>query len=69
LILLARVLQAAPISLIKAINGFAATPWYYEQLVLLGDGKTANPKMNFLMAFLRSTLREARAVKQLSRPA
>jgi 2,4-dienoyl-CoA reductase-like NADH-dependent reductase (Old Yellow Enzyme family) len=57
----------SPVSLIKAINRFAATPWYYEQLVLLGDEKKANPKMNFLMAFLRSSLREARAVKQLSR--
>lgn len=57
----------SPISLIKAINGFGATPWYHEQLVLLGDEKKTNLKMNFLMTFLRSTLREARAVKQLSR--
>ena len=41
---------ASPIKLIKAINGFGAQSWYYEQIVRLGEGRDAEPKLGFAKA-------------------
>lgn len=41
---------ASPIKLIKAINGFGAQSWYYEQIVRLGDGRNGDARLGFAKA-------------------
>ncbi len=53
--------------LIRAVNGFATQGWFYEQIVRLGEGKDADPKMGVLGAFIRNQSREAKTLKALVR--
>ncbi|KAA1007659.1 NADH:flavin oxidoreductase/NADH oxidase family protein [Paraburkholderia panacisoli] len=55
----------SPIKILKAINGFGTMNWYNEQLLRLADGLPADPKMNFLMAFVRGSNRERRVARAL----
>jgi 2,4-dienoyl-CoA reductase-like NADH-dependent reductase (Old Yellow Enzyme family) len=40
----------SPLKLIKALNGFGATYWHYQQIRLLGDGKAPDPSLGLLKA-------------------
>jgi 2,4-dienoyl-CoA reductase-like NADH-dependent reductase (Old Yellow Enzyme family) len=55
----------SPIKILKAINGFGTMSWYNEQLLRLADGLPADPKMNFLTAFIRASSREKRVARAL----
>ena len=55
----------SPLKLIKAINGFGAQGWYYEQLKRLGAGEPPNPELGVLSAFLTYQRSEAAAAKAL----
>ncbi len=58
---------ASPNTLVKALNGFAAMAFYYQNLYRLADGKAAREKMALLPAFLRHQIGEAKAGKALAR--
>lgn len=58
---------ASPNTTIKAINGFAAMAFYYQNLYRLADGLDAQEKMTLLPAFLRHQMGEAKAGKALAR--
>lgn len=58
---------ASPSNLIKALNGFAAMAFFYQNLYRLADGEEAQEKMALLPAFLRHQTGEARAGKALAR--
>lgn len=53
--------------LIKALNGFAAMAFYYENIYRLADGKAADEKMGLLGAFIRYLLTERSAARRLAR--
>ena len=42
----------SPIKMVKAMNGFAAQAWYYQQLRRIAAGKPAEPGLNPFSAFL-----------------
>jgi hypothetical protein len=42
----------SPLKLVKALNGFGAMSWYYEQLKKLGAGGEPDEKLGVLSAFL-----------------
>ncbi len=56
---------ASPNNLVKALNGFAAMAFYYQNLYRLADGKDAQEKMALLPAFLRHQMGEAKAGRGL----
>ncbi|MFN0024300.1 MAG: NADH:flavin oxidoreductase/NADH oxidase family protein [Parvularculaceae bacterium] len=58
---------ASPNTLIKAVNGFAAMAFFYQNLYRLADGKSAQEKMPLLPAFLRHQMDERKAGKALVR--
>ncbi len=58
---------ASPNTLIKAVNGFAAMSFFYQNLYRLADGKSAQEKMPLLPAFLRHQMDERKAGKALVR--
>lgn len=58
---------SSPNNVIKALNGFAAMAFYYQNLYRLADGLEAQEKMALLPAFLRHQMGEAKAGKGLSR--
>lgn len=43
----------SPFAMMKAINGFGATYWYYQQLRRIADGQAADPKLGVLAALQR----------------
>lgn len=43
----------SPFGLIKMLNGFGATYWYYQQFRLIGRGEAANLKLKVFSALLR----------------
>ena len=53
----------SPVKLIKALNGFGAQGWYYEQLKRLGVGGDPDTKLGVLSAFLANQRAEAAAAK------
>ena len=53
----------SPIKLIKALNGFGAMGWYYEQLKRLGAGGEPDEKLGVLSAFLANQKSEKAAAK------
>lgn len=53
----------SPVKLIKALNGFGAQGWYYEQLKRLGAGGDPDTKLGVLSAFLANQRAEAAAAK------
>jgi len=55
----------SPIKIVKALNGFGAMGWYYEQLRRLGAGGDADTKLGVLSAFLANQRAEAAAVKAM----
>ena len=55
----------SPSKTIKALNGFGAQGWYYEQLKRLGAGEPPNIKLGVLSAFLTYQRSEAAAAKAL----
>lgn len=54
--------------LIKALNGFAAMAFFYENIYRLADGKDANEEMALFPAFVRYQMTERRAAARLARP-
>lgn len=52
---------------IKALNGFAAMAFYYENLYRLADGRETNEKMALLPAFIRYQMGEKKAAGRLAR--
>ncbi len=59
---------ASPNAFIKAINGFAAMAFYYQNLYRLADGGEAQENMALFPAFIRHQMGERRAGKALARP-
>tara|TARA_R110000751_G_scaffold33338_7_gene83206 strand:+ start:6395 stop:7696 length:1302 start_codon:yes stop_codon:yes gene_type:complete len=53
----------SPIKLIKALNGFGAQGWYYEQIRLLAANKMPDPEMGVLQAFMAHQRRESSSAK------
>ena len=53
----------SPIKLVKALNGFGAMGWYYEQLKRLGAGEAPDEKLGVLSAFLANQKSEKAAAK------
>lgn len=51
----------------KALNGFAAMAFFYENLYLLADGKETDAAMALLPAFIRFQMTERKAARQLAR--
>ncbi len=60
---------ASPNNTIKALNGFAAMAFYYQNIYRLADGLEAQEKIALLPAFLRHQMGEAKAAKALVRGA
>jgi 2,4-dienoyl-CoA reductase-like NADH-dependent reductase (Old Yellow Enzyme family) len=57
----------SPNSMIKAINGFAAMAFFYQNLYRLADGKEGQERMALVPAFIRHQMSEAKAGKALAR--
>jgi 2,4-dienoyl-CoA reductase-like NADH-dependent reductase (Old Yellow Enzyme family) len=55
----------SPFMLVKAVNGFGAQSWYYEQLLALAERGAANPGLGLLAALLSDQRREAARAKKL----
>ena len=55
--------QHSPVKLLKALNGFGAQSWYYEQLKRLGEGGDPDTKLGVLSAFLANQRAQAKAAK------
>lgn len=53
----------SPIKLIKALNGFGAQGWYYEQIRLLAADKAPDAQLGVLQAFLAHQRRETSGTK------
>jgi hypothetical protein len=53
--------------LLKAINGFGAQSWYYEQLRSLGETGRAKPDLGLLSALITDQRLEAKRAKALVR--
>ena len=51
--------QHSPFGLIKMLNGFGATYWYYQQFRYMGRGEAPNLKLGVLSALVRE-LKEQR---------
>ncbi len=60
---------ASSSAFMKALNGFAAMAFYYQNLYRLADGGEAQEKMALLPAFIRHQMGEAKAGKALVRSA
>ncbi len=56
----------SPNDIIKAINGFGAMAFFYENIFRLADGLDAKEKMPFLSSFVRFRSGEARTAKALT---
>ena len=56
----------SPFTLVKAINGFGAVSWYYEQLRSLAETGTTKPKLGLLSALITDQRREGARAKALS---
>lgn len=54
-------------NLIKALNGFAAMAFFYENIFRLADDEEARADMPLLPAFLRHQMSERRAARRLER--
>ena len=50
----------SPIGLIKMLNGFGATYWYYQQFRYMGRGEAANLKLGVFSALLRELKEQKR---------
>ena len=48
----------SPFKMVKAMNGFAAQAWYYQQLRRIAAGKPAEPGLNPFSAFLATAGRQ-----------
>jgi 2,4-dienoyl-CoA reductase-like NADH-dependent reductase (Old Yellow Enzyme family) len=55
----------SPFMLVKAINGFGAQSWYYEQLWHIAESGQANPKLGLLAALVSDQRREAARARTL----
>ena len=55
----------SPNDIVKALNGFGAMAFFYENLYRLADGEDAKRKMALLPAFLKYQAGEAKAAKAL----
>lgn len=53
----------SPIGMIKAINGFGATYWYYQQLRRIADGQAPDAKLGVLAALSREQSDQAAWLK------
>ena len=53
----------SPFKIVKALNGFGAQGWYYEQLKRLGAGGNPDTKLGVLSAFLAHQRAETAAAK------
>ncbi|MEP0313493.1 MAG: NADH:flavin oxidoreductase/NADH oxidase family protein [Hyphomonas sp.] len=53
----------SPLKLVKALNGFGAQAWYYEQLRHLGAGEAPDRKLGVFSAFLANQKNESRTEK------
>jgi hypothetical protein len=49
--------------MVKAINGFGATYWYYQQLRRIADGKAPDDKLGVLAALSRERADQAAWLK------
>jgi 2,4-dienoyl-CoA reductase-like NADH-dependent reductase (Old Yellow Enzyme family) len=56
----------SPFGLVKAINGFGAQSWYYEQLRSLAETGAPKPKLGLLSALITDQRREGARAKALS---
>lgn len=56
----------SPFKLLKAVNGFGAQSWYYEQLRSMAETGHANPKLGLLAALVTDQRRDARLAKALA---
>ncbi len=50
--------------IVKALNGFGAQAWYYEQLVNFGEGQKLDKGLGVFRAFLRNRAREKRVLAE-----
>jgi 2,4-dienoyl-CoA reductase-like NADH-dependent reductase (Old Yellow Enzyme family) len=53
-------------AMMKALNGFAAMAYFYENLYRLADGKETKPTMSLLPAFIRYQMTERKAARRLA---
>jgi hypothetical protein len=53
----------SPFAMIKALNGFAATYWYYQQLRRIADGQAPDPRLGVLAALQREQADQAAWMK------
>jgi hypothetical protein len=51
--------------IMKVLNSAAAQAWFCEQIVRLGEGKAADPRMNLHRAFLSYLRRDSRKTAEL----
>jgi 2,4-dienoyl-CoA reductase-like NADH-dependent reductase (Old Yellow Enzyme family) len=58
----------SPIGLIKAMNGFGAMAWYYQQLRRMGDGEAPDPALSVLTALRRERAAQAAALAAAATP-
>ena len=56
----------SPFMLLKAVNGFGAQSWYYEQLRSLAMTGQANPKLGLLSALIADQRRDAALARALA---
>jgi 2,4-dienoyl-CoA reductase-like NADH-dependent reductase (Old Yellow Enzyme family) len=56
----------SPFKLVKAVNGFGAQSWYYEQLRSLAETGTAKPQLGLLSALITDQRREGARAKALA---
>jgi hypothetical protein len=54
------------VALVKALNGFAVTAFFYENIYRLADGRATIEKMALLPAFIKMQMREAQMAKALA---
>lgn len=57
----------SPIGAVKALNGFGALYWYYQQLRRLGAGAGVDPRLSVLAALSREQADQARWLKAAGR--
>jgi uncharacterized protein YdaL len=53
----------SPVTLIKMMASFAVMAWYYDQIVLLGNGQKNDPHPNPLQRLLALERREIKWIK------
>jgi hypothetical protein len=56
----------SPFMLVKAVNGFGAQSWYYEQLYQVAESGQPKPDMRLLSALITDQRREAARAKALA---